>query len=40
MKKAYKNRIADRLLARKLAGKGAVLLEGANGAARQQPPNR
>ena len=29
MKKAYKNRIADRLLARKLAGKGAVLLEGA-----------
>ena len=25
----YKNRIADRLLARKLAGKGAVLIEGA-----------
>ena len=24
----YKNRIADRLLARKLAGKGAVLIEG------------
>lgn len=29
MKTAYKNRIADRLLARKLAGKGAILLEGA-----------
>ena len=29
MVKRYKNRIADRLLARKLAGKGAVLLEGA-----------
>lgn len=27
--KAYKQRIADRLLVRKLAGKGAVLLEGA-----------
>lgn len=29
MEKAYKQRIADRLLVRKLAGKGAVLLEGA-----------
>ena len=29
MVKQYKERIADRLLARKLAGKGAVLLEGA-----------
>jgi predicted AAA+ superfamily ATPase len=29
MMKAYKQRIADRLLVRKLAGKGAVLLEGA-----------
>lgn len=29
MGKQYKERIADRLLARKLAGKGAVLLEGA-----------
>lgn len=29
MKTDYKSRIADRLLARKLAGKGAVLLEGA-----------
>lgn len=29
MVKAYKQRIADRLLVRKLAGKGAVLLEGA-----------
>lgn len=29
MKTGYKSRIADRLLARKLAGKGAVLLEGA-----------
>ena len=29
MKATYRNRIADRLLARKLAGKGAVLLEGA-----------
>ena len=27
--KDYKPRIADRMLARKLAGKGAVLLEGA-----------
>ena len=29
METGYKSRIADRLLARKLAGKGAVLLEGA-----------
>ncbi len=28
MKKEYKSRIADKLLARKLAGKGAVLIEG------------
>ena len=28
MKKEYKPRIADKLLARKLAGKGAVLIEG------------
>ena len=28
MEKMYKPRIADRLLARKLAGKGAVLIEG------------
>ena len=29
METGYKSRIADRLLERKLAGKGAVLLEGA-----------
>ena len=29
MDKTYKKRIADRLLERKLAGKGAVLIEGA-----------
>ena len=29
MEKVYKNRIADGLLQRKLAGKGAVLIEGA-----------
>jgi hypothetical protein len=29
MKRAYRHRVADRILARKLAGKGAVLLEGA-----------
>ena len=28
MDKTYKKRIADRLLERKLAGKGAVLIEG------------
>ena len=29
MEKVYRNRIADGLLLRKLAGKGAVLIEGA-----------
>ena len=29
MKKIYKQRVLDKLLVRKLAGKGAVLLEGA-----------
>ena len=29
MKKSYKQRIVDKLLVRKLAGKGAILIEGA-----------
>ncbi|MDD6150759.1 MAG: AAA family ATPase, partial [Bacteroidales bacterium] len=29
MEKVYKNRVADGLIQRKLAGKGAVLIEGA-----------
>ena len=33
MDKTYKKRIADRLLERKLAGKGAVLIEGAKSVA-------
>ena len=31
MKTIYKQRIADRLLVRKLSGKGAVVIEGAKG---------
>ena len=37
MIKEYKARIADRLLARKLAGKGAVLIEGAKWCGKKLP---
>ena len=38
--KTYKARIADALLKRRLQGKGAVLIEGLNGAEKRLPPNR
>ena len=36
----YKKRIADEILQKKLKSKGAVLIEGPVGVAKQQPPNK